>query len=216
MSQTDSFIDEVSEEVRTDRLWHLFRRYGWIAAVVIVVIVGGAAWNEYRKATSKAAAEALGDEIVAALDAENAEVRLAQLSDVEAPEQVQPIVDLMRGATAAQDEDAENVIAALEPLTADAELGVIYRDLAALKLLLLGDAVPLQLREELVAQITAPGRPYRVLGLEQALLIQIEQGQEDVALQSARDLLQEAGVTQGLQQRLTQLIFALGGSPADF
>ncbi|MEO1307479.1 MAG: hypothetical protein AAFV38_06005, partial [Pseudomonadota bacterium] len=156
------------------------------------------------------------DEIVAALDAENAEVRLAQLSDVEAPEQVQPIVDLMRGATAAQDEDAENVIAALEPLTADAELNVIYRDLAALKLLLLGDAVPLQLREELVAQITAPGRPYRVLGLEQALLIQIEQGQEDVALQSARDLLQEAGVTQGLQQRLTQLIFALGGSPADF
>ena len=46
MSNSDSFIDEVTEEVRKDRLFQLFRRYGWIAGVVIVLIVGGAAWNE--------------------------------------------------------------------------------------------------------------------------------------------------------------------------
>ena len=52
MSDSDSFIDEVTEEVRRDRLFGYFRRYGWIAAVVIVVVVGGAAWNEYQKAQS--------------------------------------------------------------------------------------------------------------------------------------------------------------------
>ena len=36
MSDTDSFIDEVNEEVRRDRLYHLLRRYGWIAALAIV------------------------------------------------------------------------------------------------------------------------------------------------------------------------------------
>ena len=56
MSETDSFIEEVTEEVRRDRLFALFRRYGWIVLVLIVLVVGGAAWNEYRKAQDRAAA----------------------------------------------------------------------------------------------------------------------------------------------------------------
>ena len=36
MSDTDSFIDEVTEEVRKDRLYGYLRRYGWIAVLVIL------------------------------------------------------------------------------------------------------------------------------------------------------------------------------------
>ena len=43
MSETDSFIDEVNEEVRRDRLYAALRRYGWIAIVAVLAIVGGAA-----------------------------------------------------------------------------------------------------------------------------------------------------------------------------
>ena len=56
MSDTDSFIDEVTEEVRRDRLFGLMKRYGWIAALAVLLIVGGAAWNEWRKAQDRAAA----------------------------------------------------------------------------------------------------------------------------------------------------------------
>ena len=45
MSDTDSFIEEVTEEVRRDRLYGLLRRYGWIAALVIILIGGGASWS---------------------------------------------------------------------------------------------------------------------------------------------------------------------------
>jgi len=31
MSDTDSFINEVTEEVRRDRLYGMFRRWGWFA-----------------------------------------------------------------------------------------------------------------------------------------------------------------------------------------
>ena len=41
MSETDSFIDEVNEEVRRDRLYAALRRYGWIAIVAVLAIVGG-------------------------------------------------------------------------------------------------------------------------------------------------------------------------------
>ena len=45
MSNPDSFIDEVTEEVRRDRLFALFRKYGWIGLVVVLGIVGGAGWT---------------------------------------------------------------------------------------------------------------------------------------------------------------------------
>ena len=44
MSETDSFIDEVTEEVRRDKLFALFRKYGWIGIAAVLLIVGGAAW----------------------------------------------------------------------------------------------------------------------------------------------------------------------------
>ena len=75
MANEDSFINEVTEEVRRDRLFSLFRRYGWIAALVVVLIVGGAAWNEWRRAQARAEAEARGDAVLAALDADAAEAR---------------------------------------------------------------------------------------------------------------------------------------------
>ena len=57
MSNPESFIEEVNEEVRRDRLYGLLRRYGWIAVLAILLIVGGAAYSEYRKAQARAQAE---------------------------------------------------------------------------------------------------------------------------------------------------------------
>ena len=46
MSDSDSFINEVSEELRRDRLFALMRRWGWLAGLVVLAIVGAAAWFE--------------------------------------------------------------------------------------------------------------------------------------------------------------------------
>ena len=77
MSNTDSFIEEVTEEVRRDRLYALMRRYGWIAVLAILLLVGGAAWNEWRKAQAQARAAAFGDAILAALAASDTDGRAA-------------------------------------------------------------------------------------------------------------------------------------------
>ena len=82
MSNPDSFIEEVTEEVRRDRLFNLFRKYGWIGAVVVVGIVGGAAWNEWSKSQAAARAQGFGDALVDALDHGTPEERRAALSAV--------------------------------------------------------------------------------------------------------------------------------------
>ena len=73
MSNPDSFIDEVTEEVRRDRLFAMFRKYGWIGILAVVVVVGGAAWNEWQKARAEARAEAFGDALLDAFDLGGAE-----------------------------------------------------------------------------------------------------------------------------------------------
>ena len=83
MSDTDSFIDEVTEEVRRDRMYFLLRRYGWIAAVVVVGVVGGAAFNEIRKSQATASAQELGDNIIAALAVNEAADRATNLAAIE-------------------------------------------------------------------------------------------------------------------------------------
>ena len=50
MSNPASFIDEVTEEVRRDRLFAAFRKYGWIGLLLVILVVGGAAYNEWSKA----------------------------------------------------------------------------------------------------------------------------------------------------------------------
>ena len=82
MSDTDSFIEEVSEEVRRDRLYGYMRKYGWIAVLAILALVGGAAYNEYSKAQARAKAQTAGDAILAALEADEPDARVAALEAV--------------------------------------------------------------------------------------------------------------------------------------
>ena len=39
MANNDSFINEVSEEVRRDRLYAFFRKWGWLIALGVIVIL---------------------------------------------------------------------------------------------------------------------------------------------------------------------------------
>jgi hypothetical protein len=54
----------------------MIRRYGWIAVLVVLALVGGAAWNEWRKARDAAQAQGLGDAMIAALEANESDARV--------------------------------------------------------------------------------------------------------------------------------------------
>ena len=112
MSDTDSFIDEVNEEVRRDRMFNLFRRYGWIAVAAVLLLVGGAAWNEWRASQEQAQAEAMGDAIVAALNLETASARAAALQEIEVT-QASAIVQLLSAAQLASDDRGDEAVAQL-------------------------------------------------------------------------------------------------------
>lgn len=211
MSDTDSFIEEVTEEVRRDKLYGYLRRYGWIAIAAVVAIVGGAAFTEYRRATAQTAAETYGDALYAALREDDAQTRDAALQAIATTPENAPVKALLAAASAADEGDPAQVKTALEALAADAETPAIYRDMARMRLVLLGDVVPVEDRLALIQLLSVEGQPLRIMALEQRALLHIEAGEAQAAIDLLNRIASDAEAGQGQRQRAAQLIVSLGG-----
>lgn len=210
MSNTDSFISEVDEELRRDRMKTALRKYGWIAVLAVVAIVGGTAYNEYRKASTAAAAQAKGDAISEALEIQDPLESAAALVGADGPESV-----VTGFLAAAQFEAGDDIPAAIETLKSIAEnpdTDPIYADLASLKAMLIGP-VDAQDRALTLQFLSRPGGPYRTVALEIIALDKVEGDGVDAAVADLQALLQDAETSSVQRQRLVQLITALGATP---
>lgn len=214
MSNPDSFIDEVTEEVRRDRLYGYLRRYGWIGALLVVLIVGGAAWNEWRKARDTAAAQAFGDALLLALDADDPAARLAAMESIPATGPQLAILRLLTASEALGQQDRATALAELQALAEDNAIPQSYRQLATLKRVIIGGTdLPLSEREAALAGLAQPGVPFRPLAMEQMAVLRIEAGDRDGAVQILRDITNEPEATAGLRRRASQLMVVLGAEP---
>lgn len=213
MSDTESFIDEVSEEVRRERLFGLMKRYGWIAAVLIVVLVGGAAFNEYRKASQAAKAQELGDAILSAMNSGDAGERIAALDSIEPSGENQVLVRFLAAADKSQNDQNAAVIADYTAITTDETVDPLYRDLAQIKSLALQvDTLDAATRRTAYDTLATPGSAFRLMAEEQLALLDIEEGKTDEAVTRLRAIIADGEVTTGLRRRASQLIVASGAS----
>ncbi len=215
MSDRDSFIDEVTEEVRRDRLFGYVRRYGWIAALLVVLIVAAAAWNEWRKAQEAAKAEALGDTIIAALTRDDAEARADAVATINAEDaEPQAVVNMIAAAELAGTGEAEAAADQLAAVAENGEVPEIYRQLAGFKALLISASdMPPEERRAGFEAFAIAGNRLRLLAEEQLALLSVETGETDAALAQLNAIMNDAEASPDLQQRAMQVIVALGGEP---
>ena len=214
VSDTDSFIDEVSEEVRREKLFGYLKRYGWIGVVLVFALVGGATYNEWRKATAQAEAEARGDALITALEIEDPDSRIAALESMEVPGAAAPVVALLTAAEQERQGDLEAAVSTLDALAADGAVPAEYRDLAAFKSLMMSAGiVEDETRRAGFETLAAPGEPYRLLAREQLVLLDLTVGDEAAALAGLAEIVEDAEVSSGLRDRALSLIVALGGEP---
>lgn len=217
VSDTDSFIDEVTEEVRRDQLYQSLRKYGWIAVVVVLLIVGTSAYLEWQRVSNTNEARETGDAILAALESDQADARVSALAAIENDSaDVQALVSLIAAHEANLSDDTATALAMLDKVAGNPDAPIEYRQLAELKSLLIGSGV-LNADERAAGfeAMSAPGQPYRMIALEQLALIAVEQGRVDDAVSILEDIRIDAEASSGLRTRAVQLIVALGSEPKE-
>ena len=215
MSHSDSFIEEVTDEVRRDRLFGYLRKYAWIAISIVFLIVGAAAYNEYRKGQQTAMAEATGDAIYAAVEQNENAARIAALQALE-PESKDAalVIDFLLASHQVVENQNADAAATLEKIAngSDENMPEIYRQIALFKSVVAqGNEMPLAERRTVLEAMAIPGAPLALLAQEQLALADIEEGKIDEAIVRLNAIIIDSGVTAGLLRRATQLIVALGG-----
>ncbi|KGJ03808.1 hypothetical protein SAMN04487972_11638 [Paracoccus halophilus] len=209
-NQNDSFIDEVTEDLRRDRLFNLFRRYGWIAILLILALVGGTIWREYARNQAEAQAQAWGDAILAAQQTEDPIEALAAVD----PAGVAGRKALSEMLAAGAEIEAGQAGQAAERLKA-AAAGVaddpLLHDLALLKAVMVaGPGMDAAERDEILAGLSKPGAPFELLALEQKAVALIGAGRTDDAITLIGQIQQKDGLAEGLRRRLAEMMITLG------
>ena len=209
VSDTDSFINEVTDEVRREKLFGYLRRYGWIGVACVLLLVGGAAFNEFRNAQARDAAQATGDALLSALEENDAAVRAAALEGVEAQGSSAAVTLLLRAATQQESGDIAAAIETLNTLAIDPDAPQMYRDLAAFKAAVL-PSDDIAARKTALEALSAPGLPFSLLASEQLAYVALSEGDTDAALAILRRIEEDAGVSRGLRERVQTIMVALG------
>jgi len=212
VSDTDSFIDEVSEEVRRDRLYSLMRRYGWLAILSVVLLVGGAAYNEWNKAKARQNAESLGDAILAALELPERSDRATALAAIETPNAGAAAVVAMMAASEDLAEAPDAAVTRLLKLADRGDVSPVYRQIATLKAVMIPDTGLTDAdRRERLEGLTLASGVIRLLAEEQLAYLDVAAGASDAALERFRQIYVDSEATVGLRNRVAQVIVALGG-----
>ncbi|MFT3974171.1 MAG: hypothetical protein QM699_12200 [Amaricoccus sp.] len=213
MHNSDSFIHEVSEEVRRDRLYATLRRYGWILVTLVAVIVGGAAANEVLKSRRASQAEGAGEALRTAFAETDAATRAGLFGDVakDAPHAIVARLGEAGALVAAGQQD--KAAAVLLALADDSTALPVYRQLAALeRVMLLGKTMDPSERAATLETLAAPDAPYRPLALEQRALMHLDQGDKPAAIEDLNAVIADPASTEALRARARQLVIAAGGS----
>nr|WP_214650045.1 hypothetical protein [Palleronia pontilimi] len=194
-------------------MYGLLRRYGWIAILAVVVLVGGAAVVEYQRAQQRAEAQAFGDALLAALAENSPEVRRTALMEIDADGTRRALVAMLAADRLEGDAAVAETRDALDAVASDASLPQIYRELAVLKAAMIAQTTdaPQDVLDRL-EPLTIPGAPYRLLAIEQQAIAHQRAGDTDEALALLQTILGEDVATRDLRQRARQLIVALGGT----
>lgn len=217
MSESDSFLNEVTEEVRRDKLVGLLRRNALYIGTAVVVIVGTAAFLEYRKSSAETEAQARGDALWAALESPDPAARLDALSGVDVPGDTgSAFLSLQSAGAALVAEQTDQAIEFLQQASSSPTASSALRDVARLKLVSIsGGHLPEQERLDILGQLAVEGHAMRGLALEQRALIQIGAGDLPAAGADLEALLADEQISSDVKQRAGQLLQVLGITPAE-
>lgn len=213
---TDTFVKEVDENLRHDRIRDFFRdNGGWVVAGVILflAISGGLIWyQQYREQRAEGQVEQLAQIYKDIGDGNTAKVP-QQLDDLSqsGSKAVRASALFTRAAYALQQNDTKLAISTFKSIRDDSSLPDAYRNAALIRetALEFDQLQPQQVIAQL-APLAKPGDPWFGSAGEMTALALIKQGKTKEAGQLFATLAKDKDVPEGIRNRSIQISGSLG------
>lgn len=218
-------FDEVNEDLRAERARQFALRYGWIVALVAVLLAAGfggwQAWRSYQMREVGTVASAYLGAMRAVSgptpsDGEATPSRTAAMAEFDrlaasGPEGYRSLARLRSAALHASSGDLPGALAAWDKLSADTSADPLLRDLANLMWVQhqvdAGDPAAVEGR---LQPLIAPGNPWRPLALESQAWLALRTGRTDQARATLRQLAGDVMAPDGVRGRANGLLIQMG------
>jgi len=221
LTNSESFIAEVSSEVRSDRLFKQFKKWAWVVVVLGLIMLGYSAYREYSSYVKVTKAKAIGDQITQALESEEPTEAIAALDSITIDNpNVKALVKLQIAAQYSRDNNPEQAITTLKEVSLINGADQHYKDLALFKTLVLeGNIEP---SEKIVSDLNGlivAGSPFTPIIRETKSYFDYSLGEtqaqydrQQEAIDSLKELYNYAETSENQKFRIQQFLLSIGES----
>lgn len=214
VADSDSFVQEVTEEVRRDAMYAAWRKYGpFLVGAIALVILGTAAqswWTTSKQNAVRDAGEAFIQAQSVEDSAEAADAFLALSNNGEGD--YAAMAGLRAGAAFGAAGDVDRAVEQYETVAAMSGVDSRLVDLANLRTVMIRSDLmePAEMLEKL-EPLSAPGKPWRILALEFSAAAHVRAGDQDAAVEALIAIIDDETASPSIQARAREMIAAIGG-----
>ena len=195
MVESESFIKEVSEEVKRDKLFKLLNKFKWSLFSLIILLVGAVGGYEYYKFDKKARAQKNGEFLVSAI--ENLENNGQTVTEEIDNEFISVLIKLNEAKYFEEKGDIKSATEAYKHIISNYVENKFFNHYSKLQLYLMDPAKSLSEKEkiEVLDELSAPDGPLKLLALEQKLYLYVKINDLDNIKSQVKLILSDQAIT---------------------
>ncbi len=173
MVESESFIKEVSEEVKRDILFKTLKKFKWPIIVLIILLVGAVGGYEYYKFDKKVKAQEIGEFFVAAI--ENLKNNGQTVTEEIDNNLISVLIKLHEAKYFEEKGDIKSARAAYNYIISKYGNNKFFNHYSKFQLYLMDPAKSLvdKKKIEVLDELSAPDGPLKLLALEQKLNVYV-------------------------------------------
>ncbi len=204
MSFNDSFIKEVSEEVRRDNFFKYIKKYAWIFILLVLMIVSAVSFNEWNKNNEKINNQSNGDELSLVLDMFIQNKNYNDYFSYIEQKKSGSILAALNPVFLNDKVEIDKKLLHLKNFSSDENIPLVLRDLALFYQYHLGNNSYNE-KFKILVELSGPDRPFKLLAVEEKINLFLEKGSYEEALKEIDAIQPELSNSFSLNNRLNNL-----------
>ena len=195
MVESESFIKEVSEEVKRDRLFKALNKFKWPLFALIVLLVGAVGGYEYYKFDKKSRAQKNGEFLISAIESlkENGQTVTEKIDN----KFTSTLIKLNEAKYFEEKGDMKSASAAYNHIISKYGENKFFNHYSKFQLYLMDPAKSLSdvKKIKILDELSAPDGPLKLLALEQKLYLYVKINDLEKIKSQVDLILSDQGIT---------------------